>query len=38
MVKDFYTDSEGRRKICMQVVGDAAFILGRLLEAEGLAP
>jgi C_GCAxxG_C_C family probable redox protein len=37
MVKQFYSDPESRRKICMQLVGDAAFMLGKLLETEGLA-
>jgi C_GCAxxG_C_C family probable redox protein len=33
-VKDFYTNPESRRKICIQLVGDAAFALGELLEEE----
>ncbi len=37
MVKQFYSNPESRRKICMQLVGDTALILGKLLEAEGLA-
>ncbi len=34
MVKDFYSNPESRRKICIQLVGDTAFALGKLLEAE----
>ncbi len=37
MVKDFYSNPESRRKICVQLVGDTAFMLGKLLEAEGVA-
>jgi C_GCAxxG_C_C family probable redox protein len=37
MVKAFREDPEGRRKICMELVGATAFVLGSLLEAEGLA-
>jgi C_GCAxxG_C_C family probable redox protein len=37
MVKEFYGNPESRRKICFQVIGDTAFMLGVLLEAEGLA-
>ncbi len=37
MVKGYYSNPESRRKICMQLVGDVAFMLGKLLEAEGLA-
>jgi C_GCAxxG_C_C family probable redox protein len=37
MVKQFYSNPESRRKICMKLVGDTAFMLGKLLEAEGLA-
>ena len=37
MVKQFYSNPESRRKICMQLVGDTAFMLGKLLEEEGLA-
>jgi len=38
MVKAFFGNPESRRKICLQLVGDTAFVLGGLLEAEGLAP
>ena len=31
-VKDYYSNPESRRKICIQLVGDAAFALGELLE------
>jgi len=37
MVKEFYSNPESRRKICIQLVGDAALMLGKLLETEGLA-
>ncbi|MCP4667003.1 MAG: C_GCAxxG_C_C family protein [Deltaproteobacteria bacterium] len=33
-VKEFYTHAEGRRKYCIQLVGDVAFCLGELLEQE----
>jgi hypothetical protein len=33
-VKAFYTEPEGRRKVCLQLVGDVAFALGELLEQE----
>jgi C_GCAxxG_C_C family probable redox protein len=31
-VKDFYANPESRRKICIQLVGDTAHALGKLLE------
>jgi C_GCAxxG_C_C family probable redox protein len=37
MVQQFYSSPESRRKICIQLVGDTAFMLGKLLETEGLA-
>jgi C_GCAxxG_C_C family probable redox protein len=37
MVKQFYSNPESRRKICIQLVGDAALMLGKLLETEELA-
>lgn len=33
-VKEFYTNSESRRKECIRLVGDAVFFLGELLETE----
>jgi C_GCAxxG_C_C family probable redox protein len=36
MVKTFLNDPESSRKVCVQLVGDTAFALGRLLEAEGV--
>ena len=33
-VKDFYTNPDSRRKDCIKLVGDAAFLLGELLERE----
>lgn len=33
-VKEFYTNSESRRKECVRLVGDAAFALGEILEQE----
>lgn len=33
-VKEFYTSPDSRRKECIQLVGDAVFYLGELLEAE----
>ncbi len=33
-VKEFYSNPESRRKICIKVVGDAAYTLGKLLEDE----
>ncbi len=32
--KEFYSNPESRRKFCIQLVGDAAYVLGELLEAE----
>ncbi len=34
-VMEFYTNSEGRRKHCLQLVGDTAFCLGEVLEQDG---
>jgi C_GCAxxG_C_C family probable redox protein len=36
MVKEFYSNPESRRKICHQLVGDTALLLGKLLESEGV--
>jgi C_GCAxxG_C_C family probable redox protein len=33
-VKEYYNNPESRRKICVELVGEAAFILGELLEQE----
>ena len=33
-VKEFRTNPESRRKICVQVVGDTAYALGELIEKE----
>jgi len=33
-VKEYYTDPESNRRICVQLVGDAAYALGVLLEQE----
>ena len=33
-VRDFYSNPESSRKNCIKLVGDAAFILGELLEEE----
>jgi len=33
-VKDYYANPESNRKICIKLVGDAAYILGELLEQE----
>ncbi len=33
-VKHFYKDPDSRRKICIQLVGDTAYALGKLLEDE----
>ena len=33
-VKDFYSNPESRRKICMRMVGDTAYALGEFLEKE----
>jgi len=33
-VKEYYANPEGSRKICVELVGEAAFILGELLEQE----
>ncbi|MFP5213242.1 MAG: C-GCAxxG-C-C family protein [Acidobacteriota bacterium] len=30
--KEFYSDPESRRKICVQLVGDTAYALGEILE------
>lgn len=35
-VKEFYSNPESRRKHCIQLVGDTAYILGKLLEEEVL--
>lgn len=32
--KAYYSDPESRRQICIKLVGDAAFILGEILEEE----
>lgn len=37
MAREFYNNLESRRKICIQVVGDSALMLGKLLEAKRLA-
>ena len=33
-VKDFYSNPESSRKICIKLVGDAAFALGELIEQQ----
>jgi hypothetical protein len=33
-VKEYYNNPESRRKICVELVGEAAFVLGELLEQE----
>ena len=33
-VKDYYSNPESNRRICTRLVGEAAHILGELLEAE----
>ncbi len=33
-VKKYYADPEGRRQICIRLVGEAAHYLGELLEGE----
>ncbi len=33
-VKQYYSDPEGGRKICVKLVGDAAYALGEILEQE----
>jgi hypothetical protein len=33
-VKDYYANPESRRKICTRLVGEAAAILGELLDEE----
>ena len=33
-VKEYYSNPESSRKTCIKLVGDAAFILGELLEQE----
>ncbi len=35
-VKEFYSNPESRRKVCAQLVGDAAYVLGELLDEEKL--
>ena len=35
-VKEFYSNPESRRKICVQLVGDTAYALGKLLDDEVL--
>lgn len=32
--RKYYSDPESRRNICMELVGEAAYILGELLEEE----
>ncbi|MFN3534900.1 MAG: hypothetical protein ACK4WB_05865, partial [Desulfatiglandales bacterium] len=32
----FYTNGEGRREICLRLVGDFVVELGKILEKEGL--
>lgn len=32
--RDFYKNPDSRRRYCVQLVGDAAFMLGELLEQE----
>lgn len=31
-VRDYYSNPESRRKICVKLVGDAALLLGKILE------
>jgi C_GCAxxG_C_C family probable redox protein len=33
-VKEYYSNPESNRKICIKLVGEAAYILGELLEQE----
>jgi C_GCAxxG_C_C family probable redox protein len=33
-VKEYYSNPDSKRRICIKLVGDAAFILGELLERE----
>lgn len=33
-VRKYYTDPDSRRRICIRLVGDAAYALGKLLEEE----
>lgn len=33
--KAYYSDADSRRRICIQLVGDAALALGEILEEEG---
>ena len=33
-VKDYYSNPDSRRKICTELTGEAAYILGKLLEKE----
>ncbi len=33
-VKEFYSNPESRRQVCIRVVGDTAYALGELLEQE----
>lgn len=35
-VKEYYSNPESRRKVCIQLVGEAAAFLGELLEQESL--
>lgn len=34
-VKNFYTDPESRRRECIRLVGEMAYLLGEFLEKEG---
>ena len=36
-VKDYYSNPDSRRKVCTRLVGEAAYILGELLEQEEAA-
>lgn len=33
-VKDFYSNPDSRRKYCIKLAGDAAYLLGKMLELE----
>ena len=33
-VREYYSDPSSRRKLCIELVGDAAYALGELLEKE----
>lgn len=33
-VKDYYSNPESRRNICIKLLGDAAYILGEMIEQE----